>query len=99
MQLNYGKSHFSFLPSSYILPQDSTMLINDMHKNPSKWYIVKPTNSSQGKGIQLTNKYTEIQNRAQTIVSEYVINPLLVDDYKFDVRIYVIVTGYNPLKI
>lgn len=52
------------------MPNDSTTLISDMYKNPDKWYIVKPTNMSQGKGIYITNKYTEILNRPQVLVSE-----------------------------
>lgn len=33
------------------------------------------------------------------IASEYIANPLLVDDYKFDLRIYVAITSINPLRI
>lgn len=33
------------------------------------------------------------------IASEYIDNPLTVDDYKFDLRIYVAITSINPLRI
>jgi hypothetical protein len=33
------------------------------------------------------------------VVSEYIDNPLLVDGLKFDLRIYVGITGFNPLRI
>ena len=33
------------------------------------------------------------------IVSEYIHNPLLLDGYKFDLRIYVALTSINPLRI
>ena len=33
------------------------------------------------------------------ICSEYIANPMLVDDYKFDLRVYVAVTSINPLRI
>ncbi len=33
------------------------------------------------------------------MVSEYVYNPLLVNGLKFDMRIYVGITCYNPLRI
>ena len=32
-------------------------------------------------------------------MSEYVANPLLLNGYKFDMRIYVVITCINPLKI
>ena len=33
------------------------------------------------------------------IASEYLNDPLLVDDYKFDLRVYVALTSLNPLRI
>lgn len=33
------------------------------------------------------------------IASEYIANPLLIDDYKFDLRVYVVITSINPLRV
>ena len=33
------------------------------------------------------------------IVSEYIDNPLLLDGFKFDLRIYVALLSVNPLRI
>jgi hypothetical protein len=33
------------------------------------------------------------------IASEYIDNPLCIDDYKFDLRIYVAITSINPLRV
>jgi tubulin polyglutamylase TTLL5 len=33
------------------------------------------------------------------VLSEYIDNPLLVDGFKFDVRLYVAVTSYDPIRI
>ena len=37
--------------------------------------------------------------KQSSIVSEYIDNPLLLDGYKFDLRIYVALTSVNPLRI
>lgn len=41
----------------------------------------------------------KITNKEDTIVSLYVDRPLLINDKKFDMRIYVIVTSFNPLRV
>jgi len=39
-----------------------------------------------------------VQNR-KTIVSRYIDNPMLINGLKFDLRIYVVITCVNPLRI
>ena len=61
--------------------------------------IVKPEALSQGKGIFITNKIDTINLNEHLIVQEYKTKPYLIDGYKFDLRIYVLVTSWNPFKI
>jgi hypothetical protein len=70
-----------------------------MVKNPQKSWIVKPSSSSQGKGIFITQDINDIPNKTQMVVCEYVNNPFLIDGYKFDLRVYVALTSINPLRI
>lgn len=56
MQVKYGITHYSFLPKTYILPQEIDQLLSEYNKHPeAQTYIVKPHNRSQGKGITVTN--------------------------------------------
>lgn len=70
--------------------------------NPVSW-IVKPAASCQGKGIFIitdqNNKVSEIDPDQTCVVSRYVSNPFLINSYKFDLRLYVVVTCFDPLRI
>ena len=53
---NKHPSHYNFFPVTYILPNETSAFIDDSEKQKSsKWYIVKPHNKSQGKGIWISN--------------------------------------------
>ena len=95
----HGERHFRFLPKTYILPGELLQLQEAMTKNQQKSWICKPACSSQGKGIFITQDASEIPERTQMVVSEYVGKPLLIDGYKFDLRFYVAITSINPLRI
>lgn len=60
--LNYIQSNGSdvFIPLSFILPNESKHLIELMEKDESCIWIIKPVSSSQGKGIIVTNKISEV---------------------------------------
>ncbi|CAI2361812.1 unnamed protein product [Moneuplotes crassus] len=62
-------------------------------------FIVKPEAGAQGKGIYLTKKMSDIPTSKKCVVQEYIPNPFLIDGYKFDLRIYVLVTRVEPLSI
>ena len=40
-----------------------------------------------------------MKKKSGYIISEYIRDPHLLDGYKYDMRIYVVVTSLNPLKI
>ena len=62
-------------------------------------YIVKPDCQSQGRGIFLTRTADYIDPLEHLVAQEYVREPFLIDGLKFDLRIYVLVYGVNPLRI
>ena len=90
---------FDFLPESYILPNEFTFLRDEMNKNPNQCWIIKPVASSQGRGIFLTKNISEIPNNCSMIASRYINNPYLINNKKFDLRIYAFVTSIMPLRI
>lgn len=94
---------FNFVPRSWILPADHNILQNYVKdlkaRKKYKTFIVKPSNGAQGHGIALFRNVEKIPPTEHFIVQEYVEKPLLLDGYKFDLRIYVLITSCDPLRI
>jgi hypothetical protein len=62
-------------------------------------WILKPAASSCGRGIRLINRNSTVTKRSGTVVSKYVNNPHLINGLKYDLRVYVCVTSFDPLRI
>ena len=60
--------------------------------NINQW-IIKPTNSCQGKGIFIIDDISEVPIDEPCIISRYIHNPLLINGLKSDIRLYVLVTS------
>lgn len=58
-------------------------------------FIAKPQKGSQGKDIMLFNDLRQVPFTLEDsmVAQRYIDNPLLVDGLKFDLRMYVVVTG------
>jgi tubulin polyglutamylase TTLL2 len=92
---------YNFTPQTFILPREHKeciIAINNELNHKSTW-IVKPSSSSQGKNIYLINKSEELLYSTTSVVQRYIANPLLISGYKFDLRIYILVTSFHPLTV
>ncbi|XP_061860622.1 tubulin monoglutamylase TTLL4 isoform X2 [Colius striatus] len=100
MQARCGKKEFNFFPQSFILPQDIKLLKKAWEEGASrqKW-IVKPPASARGIGIQVIHKWSQLPKRRPLLVQRYLHKPYLIGGKKFDLRIYVYVPCYDPLRV
>ncbi|KAL8589663.1 hypothetical protein ACOMHN_016047 [Nucella lapillus] len=99
---------FSFFPRTWLLPAQFPDFCSDVRhlqearKAKAKpTFIVKPSEGSQGEGIYLLRDpqaYVPHANRSH-VVQDYLSNVLLIDGYKFDLRVYVVLTRLDPLEI
>lgn len=100
MQARFGKREFGFFPRSFILPQDIKLLRKAWEDGGSKQkWIVKPPASARGIGIQVIHKWSQMPRKRPLLVQKYLHKPYVISGNKFDLRIYVYVTSYDPLRI
>ena len=106
---------YNYLPQTFILPMDTENFENELKKSKKSIWIVKPVNLSRGRGIRLIcgeNEYKNIYKKInknnnkdikdfnyQVLMSKYLDKPHLLNNKKYDLRIYVLVGSFTPLKI
>lgn len=98
MQTQFGKDQFNFIPDTFVIPDEFNDFCQQFNKEKQLW-IVKPHNLSRGRGIYIIDDVSEVQLDEVAVVSKYIANPLLINGNKFDLRIYVLVTSIDPLRI
>ncbi|XP_068695684.1 tubulin polyglutamylase TTLL11-like [Montipora foliosa] len=95
---------FTFYPKTWILPEEyGELLAYASKKKKSQTFILKPDGGSQGEGIFLTQNVHDVNLDASfarpSVVQEYIADPYLLDKFKFDLRIYVVLKSLDPLQV
>ncbi|XP_021095733.1 tubulin polyglutamylase TTLL6 isoform X2 [Heterocephalus glaber] len=90
---------FHFFPRTWCLPADWGGLQTYSRSRKNKTYICKPDSGCQGRGIFITRTVREIKPGEDMICQLYISKPFIIDGFKFDLRIYVLVTSCDPLRI
>ncbi|XP_003767399.1 tubulin polyglutamylase TTLL7 isoform X1 [Sarcophilus harrisii] len=94
---------YTFIPRTWIFPSEYTQFQNYVKelkkKRKQKTFIVKPANGAMGHGISLVRNAEKLLAQDHLIVQEYIDKPFLMEGYKFDLRIYILITSCDPLKI
>ena len=109
MQAIYGASAYGFIPESFCLPTEYSKFVKvysqeeeecniEKRKKRGVW-ICKPTDLSRGRKIFLITDISELSYDTPYVIQRYISSPLLIHEYKFDLRIYVLVASYHPLRV
>ncbi|CAG5109197.1 Similar to Ttll2: Probable tubulin polyglutamylase TTLL2 (Mus musculus) [Cotesia congregata] len=100
MRQIYGNI-YDISPVGYNLPSEYTKLAADCSRSEKdeRVWICKPVGQSQGRGIFLFRRLSDLTYDSTAVVQKYIEKPLLIGGYKFDLRLYVCVPSYRPLVI
>ena len=101
---------YDFFPLTFHMPSEFTMFVDEYKHSPGTIWIMKPAGKAQGKGIFLVTSLNQLYKWKNSlkggeenaidetyVCQRYIYNPLLLGGKKFDMRVYALVTCYNPL--
>jgi tubulin polyglutamylase TTLL5 len=102
---NSVKDGFNIMPLTYALPHEFNSFVKGFASvqqasgnNRSNFWIIKPIGSSRGRGISLVDSVSDVSYSQPIVVQKYISDPLCFMGYKFDLRIYVLVSSFSPLE-
>eukprot|EP00927_Polykrikos_kofoidii_P082161 TRINITY_DN8097_c0_g1_i1.p1 TRINITY_DN8097_c0_g1~~TRINITY_DN8097_c0_g1_i1.p1 ORF type:complete len:694 (+),score=85.37 TRINITY_DN8097_c0_g1_i1:162-2243(+) len=103
MLRRYGEC-FMITPQGFVLPTAFGIWDSLRLQQPDALWIWKPCRQSCGRGIHvfsstITDAEAQEIGKKEGVIQRYIPNPLLIDGFKFDLRIYVVVLSYDPLKV
>ena len=92
---------YKFFPQTFMLPADYTALKAEFggKNHGNKTFIVKPSKGCQGTGIRLTRCLDDISPHEPNIVQRYLHKPHLLNGHKYDLRLYVLLSSVQPLRV
>ena len=91
--------HYKFFPPTWLLPAEFGDFRSQFSKKGNKTFIIKPAASCQGKGIFLTRTWENVSTAEPQVAQRYIHKPFLIEGLKFDLRLYVLLAGCDPLKV
>ena len=100
MKKEYNKD-YNFMPETFCFPKDKNF-INKKFKNYTlninNLWLIKPPNKGGGNGISIFDSLNNI-NQDEFLLTKYITHPHLINNKKYDLRLYVLITGLKPLRI
>ena len=100
MKNNFSED-FNYMSVTYTLPRDYKKIKENFENyipQSNYLWLLKPSGSARGEGIKFMESFSDVPKNL-TILTRYIHNPDLLKGRKYDLRVYIFVTGHQPLKI
>lgn len=92
-------SRLAFFPHAWVMPHDYHALQEAALANPEQRWILKPTNASKGKGVRVLRDAGEAPLAQDWMVQEYLDRPHTIRGHKYVLRLYVLISSLEPLRV
>ncbi|BES98112.1 tubulin-tyrosine ligase activity [Nesidiocoris tenuis] len=92
-------AEYDIFPKTWCLPSDIADVAEYAKSHRGRCFIVKPDLGCQGRGIAITRNINQLKTYERMICQLYIHRPFLIDGFKFDLRIYTLITSCDPLRI
>ncbi|XP_051894691.1 tubulin polyglutamylase ttll6 [Pristis pectinata] len=90
---------YNIFPKTWCLPSEYHDFVAYSRTRKIKTFICKPDSECQGRGIFLTRNVSDIKPGEDMVCQVYIPKPFILDGFKFDLRLYVLITSCDPLRI
>ena len=90
---------FAIAPLSYLIQEEYEAFLAERERDKSALWILKPVAASCGRGIKIVDSTQRVSKKEGMLACKYIANPHLINGLKYDLRVYVLVTSFNPLRI
>jgi len=93
------KARMDFFPNIYSMPNEYHDWLQHAYEDPNHKWILKPKNSSRGRGIEVVRDLADVPLDQKFMVQDYLDNPHLINERKYVLRLYVLISSVEPLRV
>jgi tubulin monoglycylase TTLL15 len=83
-------------PQSFVLPKESDKFEETLKEDPNSLWVVK---SSTHRRIKIYKGKDVPHDLSGSFVQEFISNPFLIGGRKFDIGLYTVIAGVDPLRV